>query len=73
MVLITVQFYEIKAFGIRCPTYIGEVTVGRITCIQINCLLRFGIVDAYSYFVARHTCHRVTYIVQFAHPCGDVH
>ena len=73
VVLVTVQFDEVEASSIRCPTDIGEVTVRGIARVQIDGLLRFGVVDAYGYLVARHACHRVADVVQFAYPCGDVY
>ena len=73
MVLVAVQLDEVEASGIRGPTDVSEITVGRVACIQIDALLRFGVVDAYGHLVARHACHRIADIVHFAYPCGDVY
>ena len=73
MVLVAVQFYKIEAFGIRSPADISKVTVGGISRIQINRFLSFGIVDAYGYFMACHSCHGVAHVIQFACPCSDVY
>ena len=63
MILITVQLYEIKALPVGRPADIGEITVGRVTDIQINGLLSVRIIDAYGNLVAEHPCHRVAYLV----------
>ena len=63
MVLIAVQLYEIKALSVGRPADVGEITVGRVTGIQINGLLSVRIIDAYGNLMAEHSCHRVTYLV----------
>ena len=73
MILVTVQLNEVEAFLIRCPTDVREVTVGRIACVQINTFSCRRIVDAYLYFMAGHSRHRITYVVHFPHACSDIY
>lgn len=50
------------------------VSNGRsVTCIQIDGLAGGGVVDAYFYLVAGHSCHRVTDVIHFSYTCGDVY
>ena len=73
LILVTVHFYEIEAFLIRRPTDICKVTVGRVACIQENAFPGCRIIDTYLYFMAGHSRHRIAYIIDFSHTCGDIY
>ena len=73
VILVTVYFNQVEAFFIRCPADIGKITVCGITCVQINAFARSRVVNAYFYLMARHSCHRITYIVHFTYACSDVY
>ena len=59
MVLVTVQFEHVDALFVRTPAHVGEVSIGRITCLQVDSFLGSRIVDTYGYLMAGHACHRV--------------
>ena len=73
MVLIAVYLYEIKTFFVRCPTDIGEITIGGITCIQVNAFIGRRVINTDLYLVAGHSGHRITYVIYFSYTCCDVY
>ena len=73
MVLIAVYLYEIKTFFVRCPTDIGEITIGGIACIQVNVFIGRRVINTDLYLVAGHSGHRITYVIYFSYTCCDVY
>ena len=59
MILVTIQFNEIDFLAVRCPSDIREIAVGRVTCIQIDGLVRLRIEDAHIDLMGSLTCHWV--------------
>ena len=73
MILVAVYFDQVEALFIRCPADVSEITVCRIACIQINAFTGSRVVNAYFYLMARHSCHRIAYVIYFAYTCSDVY
>ena len=59
LVLRAGQFKHIYNGLVGTPGYVGEVAVGGVASLEIERLLRSGVVDAHGHLVAGHTCHRV--------------
>ena len=59
MILVTVQFDDINMLFIGRPADIGKITVGRVTCLQVNYFSSLYIVYSYRHLVAGHSCHRI--------------
>ena len=59
VVLVAVQFDDIDVFLVGRPADVGKVTVGWVTCLQINGFSRLYMIDADGHLVAGHACHRI--------------
>ena len=72
VVLVAVQLDEEEALLIRAPGDVGKVAVGGVTRLQIERLLRGGVVDTHLHLVARHAGHGVADGVHLAHAGRDI-
>ena len=59
MVLVAVQLDDVDVLFIGRPADVGEITVGRVACLQVNDFSGFYLIYAYGHFMAGHARHRI--------------
>ena len=59
MILVTIQFDEVEFLTIGSPCDVGEITVCRVTCIQIDGLVCLWIEDAHIDLMRCLSCHGI--------------
>ena len=73
IVLVAVQFEHIDVLAVRTPCYVGEITVRRVACLQVDGFLCTQVIYAYSHFVRGHASHRILIWQVFGHSVENVH
>ena len=73
VVLVAVQFDDIDVFLVGRPADVGKVTVGWVTCLQVNGFSRLYMIDADGHLMAGHACHRIFVGHEGCDAGGSVH
>ena len=59
VVLVAVEFEHIDRGGVGAPRYVGEISVGGVSGVEINGLLGVDVVDAHADLMACHSRHGI--------------
>ena len=70
--LVTVHLYEINLFVVRCPSYVGEISVFRVSYIQIDRLTGLHVIHTYCYLVTCLAGHRIFFGCKSCDACVNI-